>query len=83
MDLERERNHRWSGVLKRWRWPSTGKDIAGDGGSFSFRLDFVSKNLAEIKRKREERIKIWMRSILFCMFVCSSFLQAFLLYLVS
>lgn len=83
MDLERVRNHRWSGVLKRWRWPSTGKDIAGDGGSFSFRLDLVSKNLVEIRRKREERIKIWKRSIFVCLLVCSSFLQDFLLYLVS
>lgn len=57
MDLERERNERWSGGLRRWRWPINGKEIAGDGGRLIFRLDLVSKILVEIKRKREERIK--------------------------
>lgn len=42
----------------------TGKEIAGDGGRFSFRLDLVSKNLAKIIRKRKERIKVWVKSIL-------------------
>ena len=63
MDLESERNERWSGGLRRWRWPINGKEIAGDGGRLSFRLDLVSKILVEIKRKREERIRISAKSI--------------------
>ena len=50
---ERERNLLCMGGFKRWRWPITGKENAGDGGRFSFRPDLLNKNLIVINIKRK------------------------------
>ncbi|CAN6817726.1 unnamed protein product [Brassica oleracea] len=44
------------GGFKRWRWPITGKENAGDGGRFSFRPDLLNKNLIneELRSRRTE-----------------------------
>lgn len=52
-ERERERNLLCMGGFKRWRWPITGKENAGDGGRFSFRPDLLNKNLIVINIKRK------------------------------
>lgn len=54
-DLEMDRKTRWSGGLRRRRWPMIGNENGGDGGSLGLRL---MRNLRE-----KIRIRIRMRKV--------------------
>jgi hypothetical protein len=56
-DLEMVRKRRWSGGLRRRRWPMIGSENGGDGGRFGFGLSFLMRNV----RVMRVRIRIVMR----------------------
>jgi hypothetical protein len=51
------RKRRWSGGLRRRRWPMIGSENGGDGGRFGFGLSFLMRNV----RVMRVRIRIVMR----------------------
>lgn len=55
-DLEMVRKTRWSGGLRRRRWPMIGSENGGDGGRFGFGLSFLMRRIVRVRIRIRIRI---------------------------